>query len=177
MKMKFIYFVLSIFMFSFAMNMSAQEKTKKESLTPEQRIEIRAKRLSEKLMLDEATSAKFVPLYTSYMSELQDVRNSRKEAKRGEMSDAQIVEKLKSRFSDEATIAEIKESYVSKFSKILTARQLEKVFSYKGDKTRFDNRKPQGKKAFDGKKNKRSCAPCTKEQGACTKEKCATAKQ
>ncbi len=163
MKRKCIYLLMSAFMLSFTMNLSAQERMKREALTPEQRVEVRAQRLSNKLMLDEATTAKFIPLYKAYMAELQGV--CKECNKKGDVNynDAQIVENLENCFSNQAKVAEIKRSYVGKFSKILTARQLQKLFASKDDKMKPGDRKMKDEKGPKGKKgNKRDSAPRVK---------------
>lgn len=48
----------------------------KKKLTPEQRIELQAKHIEQRLMLDENTSAKFIPLYKEYLQALQSCRQT-----------------------------------------------------------------------------------------------------
>lgn len=50
----------------------AQEKTraKMADMTREQRVEMKAQMVAKKLMLDDATKAKFLPMYISYQNEL-----------------------------------------------------------------------------------------------------------
>ena len=98
-------------------------------LTPEQRIELQAKRMEQRLMLDENTSAKFIPLYKEYLQALQSCRQTpQKDGQKGELTDAQIKENLKKRLETQRAVVETKEKYLDKFSEILTARQLAEVF-------------------------------------------------
>ena len=48
---------------------------KRQQLTPEQRIERQAARMDKELMLDDETSAKFLPLYKEYLQAMAECRN------------------------------------------------------------------------------------------------------
>ena len=148
MRKNLFVFALLAFVFSFAVN--GQEQKRK--ITPEQRIEFRAKRLSKELLLDEKTSAKFVTLYKEYVAALKAAHPAKPE-KKGEPTDAQRIERLQKRYEAQAKIANVNKEYVGKFSKILTAPQVEKVMSANGwqGKNRFA--KQQGKK-FNNKNAK-----------------------
>lgn len=134
MKTKMFVLALMAFVISFAVN--AQEK--KEKLTPEQRVEMRAKKLSKDLMLDEKTSAKFMTLYKEYVAALK-ATHPVKNGKKDELTDAQRIERLQKMYDMQAKIANINKDYVGKFSKILTAPQVEKVMKQNGwqGKNRF----------------------------------------
>lgn len=148
MRKNLFVFALLAFVFSFAVN--GQEQ--KREITPEQRIEFRAKRLSKELLLDEKTSAKFVTLYKEYVTALKAAHPAKPE-KKGEPTDAQRIERLQKRYEAQAKIANVNKEYVGKFSKILTAPQVEKVMNANGwqGKNRFA--KQQGKK-FNNKNAK-----------------------
>jgi hypothetical protein len=148
MRKNLFVFALLAFVFSFAVN--GQEQKRK--ITPEQRIEFRAKRLSKELLLDEKTSAKFVTLYKEYVAALKAAHPAKPE-KKGEPTDAQRIERLQKRYEAQAKIANVNKEYVGKFSKILTAPQVEKVMSANGwqGKNRFA--KQQGKR-FNNKNAK-----------------------
>lgn len=152
MNKKLFLLALLAFMFSFAVSAQGQQKSK---LTPEQRVEFRAKKLSKELLLDEKTSAKFVTLYKEYVAALKAAHPAKPE-KKGEPTDAQRIERLQKRYETQAKIANVNKEYVGKFSKILTAPQVEKVMSKSSwqGKNRFA--KQSGKK-FD-KKDRRDMA-------------------
>lgn len=141
MRKNLFVLVLLAFVLSFAAN--AQEQ--KGKITPEQRVEFRAKKLSKELLLDEKTSAKFVTLYKEYVAALKATHPDMNKQK-GEPTDAQRIERLQNRYETQAKIANVNKEYVGKFSKILTAPQVEKVMSKSGwqGKNRF--MKQQGKK-------------------------------
>lgn len=141
MRKNLFVLVLLAFVLSFAAN--AQEQ--KGKITLEQRVEFRAKKLSKELLLDEKTSAKFVTLYKEYVAALKATHPDMNKQK-GEPTDAQRIERLQKRYETQAKIANVNKEYVGKFSKILTAPQVEKVMSKSGwqGKNRF--MKQQGKK-------------------------------
>ena len=115
--------------------------------TEEEMMEMRTQQLQQELMLDDATAAKFAPLYAEYMSAIKAVMPEKckgpeggKDAKPGEEkpekkaapTDSEIKEMLAKRIQTQRDIADIQEKYLSKFSDILSARQLQKVFAPKG---------------------------------------------
>lgn len=77
--------------------LSAQEggNTPRMRTNPEQM----AKRMAGKLMLDDETSAKFIPLYEDYMQKLAECRVPKKEkGSQAAQSDKDIDENIKARF-------------------------------------------------------------------------------
>lgn len=146
MKKRMFLLALMTFMLSFMVNAQEQQKSKP---TPEQRVELRAKRISNALLLDEKTTSKFVPLYKEYVAALKAVMP--KGGKHtGELTDAQRIERLQNRYAAEAEIAEVKKKYVAEFAKILTARQVEKVMKA----NEWQGKKKYGKKAGGNKERK-----------------------
>lgn len=126
MKTNYLFYaiVLAVFVCG-GSRLSAQDRPAKERFTPEHRMEIRARHMQERLMLDEKTGEKFVSLYKEYLRDLQDCR---KEPLKGELTDARIKENLKKELEMKRSVIETKEKYLDKFSKFLSARQLEVVF-------------------------------------------------
>lgn len=146
--------VILLMMLSFGVSVSAQEKETKEKPTPEQMLEARALRLSSKLMLDEKTSVKFVALYKEYVNALVKCRadfDKTKCEKGVTPTDAQRLERMKQRFAMQSKVADIKGDYVTKFSKILTAKQVQMVMSKapgNGNGKKAWGQKGNGKKAW-----------------------------
>ena len=62
--MKKIIMSLAIAFMAIMPTMAQDNKVEKKQLTPEERFERKANALSDKMMLDDATKAKFVPMYT-----------------------------------------------------------------------------------------------------------------
>lgn len=147
MKRNVIYLTLISMLFAFSCNMSAQNKDVKKQLSPEQRIEIKAQRISKNLMLDDATAGKFIPLYKQYFEALAACRC---DVQKGTLTDEQVIERLENRFDVQKKVAEVNKKYVSEFAKILTPRQVEKLFS--------EQHKGKGKNGRKGK-NAAICPP------------------
>ena len=76
MKTKFIYVILAVLLMGSQMTLSAQNtdnKQKKQRPTPEQMVQMQTKQIVNTLMLDDATAAKFTPVYEKYLKELKRV--------------------------------------------------------------------------------------------------------
>ena len=70
MKMKFIYVVLVALLLGSQMTLSAQNrdnKEKKQRPTQEQMMQMQTNQIVKTLMLDDATAAKFTPVYEKYL--------------------------------------------------------------------------------------------------------------
>ena len=77
MKMKFIYVILAALLMGSQMSLSAQNKDNKERKqrpTPEQMTQMQTNQMIKALMLDDATAAKFTPVYEKYLKELRECR-------------------------------------------------------------------------------------------------------
>ena len=77
MKMKFIYVILAALLMGSQMSLSAQNKDNKERKqrpTPEQMTQMQTNQMIRTLMLDDATAAKFTPVYGEYLKELRECR-------------------------------------------------------------------------------------------------------
>ena len=118
--------------------LSAQEggNTPRMRTNPEQM----AKRMAGKLMLDDETSAKFIPLYEDYMQKLAECRVPKKEkGSQAAQSDKDIDENIKARFSAQEKRLDVQKSYYDKFKKVLTMRQVQQLYERPdmGTKTAF----------------------------------------
>ncbi len=70
MKLKTI-LIACVAMFATTSAMAQEQtRTKIADMTREQRVEMKAQMFAKKLMLDDATKAKFLPMYVSYQNEL-----------------------------------------------------------------------------------------------------------
>ncbi len=134
MKRNLFCLTLLSLLFTFSSVASAQENKKRVPLTPEQRMEIKAQKVSKELMLDEATSAKFKSLYQEYVKALAACRC---DFAKGSLTDEQILKNLEKRYEMQEKVAAVNKDYVSKFAKILTPRQVQKLFSDKNNVRKF----------------------------------------
>ena len=133
----------------------AQEK--KQAPTPEQRIEKRAERMQKKLMLDDATAAKFAPVYKEYLKAMAECRPTC--AKCENPTDAQIKENIGKRIDAQQKALEVEKKYYKKLSSILSGRQLQVIFC-KDKMGKCDMKKFNGKRG-----NKKGCF----KKGGCRK--------
>ena len=149
------------------MTLSAQntdKKQKKQRPTPEQMVQMQTKQIVNTLMLDDATAAKFTPVYEKYLKELRECRmmthkartektkaqgtdaNAKKE--RPSMTDDEIATMLRNQFTQSRKMLDIREKYYNEFSKILSQKQILKIYQQEkmnANKFRkeFDRRKGQ----------------------------------
>ncbi|MEF2620570.1 MAG: hypothetical protein U0M48_00285, partial [Xylanibacter rarus] len=94
--MKKIIMSLTIAFMAIMPTMAQNNKVEKKQLTPEERFERKANALSDKMMLDDAAKAKFVPMYTEYLKELKDVCPNKEVAKKpcSELTEKEISERI-----------------------------------------------------------------------------------
>lgn len=118
----------------------------------EDRAEDRAGRLAQRLMLDDATATQFISLYEEYQKALDEAAPKGKKGDRkgkggkkddkaqpaGQQpqpqeqaapTDAEIIEQIQAGLAAQKARLEVQETYLAKFQKILTARQLQQLFS------------------------------------------------
>ena len=169
MKTKFIYVVLMALFLGSQMTLSAQNKENKERKqrpTPEQMMQMQTNQMVKALMLDDATAAKFTPIYQKYLKELRECRmmnfkpraskdvaqgaeaNTAKETPKPVMTDAEIAKMLKDQFAQSRKMLDIREKYYNEFSKILSQKQIMKIYQQEKSnmnkfRKEFDRRKGQ----------------------------------
>ncbi len=141
--MKKIFMTLAIACMAIMPSMAQNNKVEKKQLTPEERFERKANALSDKMMLDDATKAKFVPMYQEYLKELKEVCPNKEVAKKpcSELTEKEISERMEKCFDAKQKRLDIEKKYYKKFKTILNARQLQQVFCKNG----------KGKRAACGK--------------------------
>ena len=102
-----------------------------------ERIKTKAERVTDRLMLDDQTAARFKPMYESYLKELQECRTEcpriRQDAANvNRLSDKELEKRFKEHLKNERKRLDIRENYYAKFSKILTQKQVMTVLYPKG---------------------------------------------
>ncbi len=118
--------------FFFVGSLSAQETKGK---TPEQRPqrpdfkEFQLKQVLNALMLDDKTAAKFTPVYKDYQKEMEECRiPPMKRPRNVEMTDDEIAKEIEQQFAQGRKVIDVKEKYYKKFKKILTMKQIRKIY-------------------------------------------------
>ena len=165
MKTKFIYVIMAVLLMGSQMTLSAQNtdnKQKKQRPTPEQMVQMQTKQIVKTLMLDDATAAKFTPVYEKYLKELRECRmmthKARTEKTKGQgtdakkerpsMTDDEIATMLRNQFTQSRKMLDVREKYYNEFSKILSQKQILKIYQQEKMnankfKKEFDRRKGQ----------------------------------
>ena len=97
---------------------------------PEQCIEEQVIHMQKKLMLDDKTASKFAPLYKEYLENMECCMLNRDEQREPNtmLTDEQIDQQITDRFAARRKMLDTQEKYYQQFKKILTMRQLEKLF-------------------------------------------------
>lgn len=105
-----------------------QNRVRQEA-TPEQMMDRHVKMMEKKLVMDDATAAKFTPLYKEYLQAMKECCPAVcKKDRKAEMTDAEIEKAIQDRFDARQKALDVQKKYFKKFREILNARQLEKVF-------------------------------------------------
>ena len=128
MKTRVFIMAMVVAFASFA-NVQAQKPMKPGH---ENRIEFRAKRMADKLMLNEEQKEKFVPLYQEYLEAKAACRPQLVFG--NELTDEQIETNLEQMMDVREKSLKIDKKYYKKFSKVLDAKQLDMIFGFKAQK-------------------------------------------
>lgn len=161
MKTRFFYVILSVMLMSSQALLMAQNsdgQTKRERPSQEEVIQMQTNHMIKALMLDDATAAKFSPVYEKYLKDLRECRmmnhkpRVKKDAGQGEnkdqlLTDAEIEKNIKDQFAQSRKMLDIRESYYNEFRKILTPKQVMRI--YQMERIYVD----KFKKEFDRRKN------------------------
>lgn len=157
MKTRIIFMLLTVVAMC-SQSAFAQEKKRPDR---EQIQAMQCNQVVKALMLDDATAAKFVPVYQKYLKELSEVRmeNARKPkvkdavttqpAPKAIPTDAEVEKAIKDRFAQSRKLLDIREKYYNEFRKILSPKQIMKIYQLeKGNAHKFQKewKKRQGQK-------------------------------
>lgn len=168
---KFLMVLVAIFMGS-QVALFAQEKKdtrpERKQLNKEQMQEMQCNQIIKGLALDDATAAKFTPVYKQYMEEMRATRDmgsrrnaanrtaADKQTPKPIPTDAEVEQAIKDRFAQSRKMLDIREKYYNEFRNFLSPKQIQKMYNmekHNGDKFRKEMKKRQGmKKQHDGKR-------------------------
>lgn len=175
--MRNFFLTLAIACMAIMPTMAQENKTEKKQLTPEERLERKANAMSAKMMLDDATKAKFVPMYQEYLKELEEARPNKETAPKPcqELTENEISEQMEKRFDTEQKRLDIEKKYYKKFKTVLNARQLQQVYCKKEDGKRAHAKFPPRMNFKNDKALKRGPQNMCQCQDACpgNKDNCA----
>lgn len=112
-------------------------------MNPEQMVQRQSRHMAQALLLDDATAAKFIPVYENYLKELReccmegcerkacpaDVKEAAQTPEAKALpTDAEIEKQIKDEFARSRKMLDIREKYFNEFSKFLTAQQIQKIY-------------------------------------------------
>lgn len=171
MKTRKFFMVLAILFMGSQMALFAQEKKEgkpeRRQFNREQLQEMQCNQLIKSLALDDATAAKFTPVYKKYMEEMRATRSmtarkksdsktaTDKQAPKPVPTDAEVEQAIKTRFAQSRKMLDIREKYYNEFRRFLSPKQIQKMYNMEkknGDKFRKEMDKRQGMKKHDGKR-------------------------
>lgn len=146
MKTRIVYLFIALLVAGSQVSLFAQQQAdrtkKKPRFTPEQMMEMQTNRIVKALALDDATTAKFTPVYTQYLKDLRECRaeawkqmkqdkaeaGKQAGAKKELMTDAEVEQRIKDRFAHSRKMLDLQEKYYNEFRKILSPKQIEKIY-------------------------------------------------
>lgn len=114
----------------------AQQRMKKAAERQEQQIKF----VVDMLKLDDATAAKFTPIYREYINAKSTLRRNgmkNRRPQKGNITDTEAAKIVKERLDASKKILNIREKYYNKMSKIITPTQLLKIYDMEQN---FDNK-------------------------------------
>ena len=158
MKKVFRFLLTTIMMVAFSIGVSAQEAnaqqpSKKQRMSREQMAEMQAKHIAHQLVLDDATTQKFIETFSAYQKEVWALRPQGKgmHKNRAEMTDAEAEKAIKDQFDHSQKVLTLRQEYYQKYSKFLTAKQIQRVYELeKQSMNRLAKRGPMNQR---GKRN------------------------
>lgn len=162
MKTKMMYVLVAVLLMG-SSTLSAQgkdNKNQKQRPTPEQMMRRQANQMVKTLMLDDAAAEKFVPVYEGYLKALRECRMMDRpgrdrqnnvddsQAAKPVPTDAEIEKQIKNQFAQSRKILETREKYYDEFRKILSPKQIMKIYQTEKNnmskfRKEFDRRKAQ----------------------------------
>ena len=128
MKTRVFIMAMVVAFASFA-NVQAQKPMKPGH---ENKIEFRAKRMADKLMLEDSEKEKFESLYEDYLEAKAACRPQLVFG--NELTDEQLEANLEEMMAVREKSLKIDKKYYKKFSKVLDAKQLDMIFGFKAQK-------------------------------------------
>lgn len=103
----------------------------KKEASRETRFEEHTRFVVRMLALDEATAAKFSPVYKDYLKEKRALRcagMAQKKDKKRTITEAEAAKIIKKRLQLSRKLLDVREKYYNKFGKIITSIQVKKIY-------------------------------------------------
>lgn len=141
-----------------ALCVQANAEDKKERgnnrLSDKQKIEIQCNRIAAELALDDATTAKFIEVYSKYLADVKALRESgKKKNEKKEKADttkvkplptdAEVEARIKARFEKDKKMIDLEEKCYAQLRKFLSPKQIQKVYQLQKKSGKRENVKMQ----------------------------------
>ena len=142
MKTKGLFMAMAFIAFIGMVTATAQntnDNASKKRITREELVEKRIQRMQCQLKMDDATTAKFTPLYKEYLRELGNCHKTAGVSfdRKKVCTDSERINRMEKRFECRQKMLDTQKEYFGKFKKILNAQQLETLFSNHGKADAF----------------------------------------
>lgn len=170
MKTSKFFMVLVILFIGSQVTLSAQEnRPERKKMTKEQMQEMQVNHLIKAMTLDDATAAKFTPVYKQYMEDIRATRDlaprkrtadkamADKQEPKPVLTDAEVEAAIKARFAQSRKMLDIREKYYNEFRKFLSPKQIQKMYNQEknvGEKFRKEADRRKGMHKRDGQKRR-----------------------
>lgn len=102
------------------------QSNQKQRISREQLAQKQAQYIASQLALDDATTAKYVATYVDYQKEVWAL--GPRMGKKGNATEADTEARMKARFERSQKILQLREKYYQRYSKFLTAKQIERSY-------------------------------------------------
>ena len=156
MKTKIILMLLAVF--TVTGNLSAQSQGKKQRPDRAKIEAMQCNQVVQALMLDDATAAKFTPVYKQYLAEMRAIRGTNlHKSKMNSPTDADVENAIKNRFAQSHKMLDIREKYYDEFRKVLSSKQIMRMYNVeKGNARKYQKEwNKRQEKHRDGKKGEK----------------------
>jgi len=122
---------VAIMVMAFSTASYAQEENK-QRMSREQFAEKQAENIAQQLAFDDATSKRFIETYSNYQKEvwtLAPKQGQQKQQKDSKKSEEETEKQLKEQFEHNQKLLDIRQKYYKEYSKFLTQKQIERVYT------------------------------------------------
>ncbi|NLI35892.1 MAG: hypothetical protein GX416_05195 [Bacteroidales bacterium] len=131
--------VATILLFGIGLSAQAQGKgfkNEKRRFDVAKMDSMRCQRMTNELMLNDATTAKFKAMYMDYLADMRNAmmpagkidRNAIKRDPLKEMTDAEVQKMLENRFDREQKMLDVRVKYYKEFKRFLSPKQIARIF-------------------------------------------------
>lgn len=132
--MKKIFTILGMIAASVLFNLAMAQPPQEDEASKEQKLTQNAYRIAEKLMLSDAQTEKFVPVYSAYKKDLNAVKEQYRQPKRNPeqkqepLTDSEVDARIRADFAKSQAILDVRKAYYEKLLKVLSPKQIRKVY-------------------------------------------------